>query len=239
MNPKYHHILATRKMSDEDIRLAEEMGLEIQVEPVLDFEFIDVKSEFLKLCDSESIDAFVFTSRNGVLGFQKIIPDLPDDLKKFRIFAVGKKTAEQLGKMGVTATIPDKSNAKGLARLIVKEDKIHSLIHFCGDKRRNEFSQIVTGSGKNVYELIVYKTSKKQALSHEMNAEAILFYSPGAVDAFLDNHDNGVLDLPVFAIGSTTAGAMQSAGFRHVYVADETSTESLLKKVKDFYNGTL
>lgn len=236
-----HHILVTRKLSDEDIRLAGKIGLDLQIDPVLDFEFINIKSEFLKLLNTKIIDALVFTSRNGVLGFQKLFADIPVDVKKLRVFAVGKKTAGQLQKIDLKAIIPDESNARGLARLITEDGEVKSVIHICGNKRRNELSQMVTEAGKKVYELIVYKTLRNPdiSISHEMNAEAILFYSPGAVEAFLDNHDNGVLDMPVFAIGSTTAEAMQNSGFRHIFIADETSTESLLKKVKDFFNGML
>ncbi len=51
MDPKRHHILVTKKLSDEDIHIAEKLGLNVEIEPVLEFEFMDVQSQFFELLD--------------------------------------------------------------------------------------------------------------------------------------------------------------------------------------------
>lgn len=239
MGPKRHHILVTKELSDEDIRFAEKLGFNVEIEPVLAFEFIDVLSQFLEILDSEPIDALVFTSRNGVLGFLKLIAGTKVDLKKLKCYVVGKKTASELENHGFDITTPEESNAVGLADLIKAEPGIRSVIHFCGDRRRKELSEILNRAGIRVNELIVYRTVPNQKTRQETIAEAVLFYSPSGVEAFLESHKEEVLNMPVFAIGSTTAATMRNSGFKRIFVADETSTVSLLNKVNEFFNGNL
>ncbi len=194
---------------------------------------------FLNFWISESIDALVFTSSNGVLGFLKMVTGTNVHLGELKIYAVGNKTASELKKNGFDVTIPDESNAVGLAKLIKNTHDTQSVIHFCGDKRRKELSEILNRAGIRVNELIVYRTLAKQKKRQETDAEAVLFYSPSGVEAFLEIHNEEVLDLPAFAVGPTTAYATRNSGFKQVFVADETSTEALLVKVKDFFNGNL
>jgi uroporphyrinogen-III synthase len=65
-------------------------------------------------------------------------------------------------------------------------------------------------------------------------AEALIFYSPSQVDAFLDMNK---LDkkTPAFCIGATTAAHLKALGHEHIYIAPKPATEALLTTVFDYF----
>lgn len=230
-----HKIFVTRPLSSEQIAYARALGLEPVIEPALRIEFPANPAKVINKID-RAIDApWVFTSKNGVEAIQRI------QNSEFRIrhipetYAVGDKTAHALKKLGITAHVPFQQNASGLAKLIIEDKRKPTesvkpkIIHWCGSRSRPELKEQLAGAEIDLIQLEVYETYLNEIKLPEKTIEAILFYSPSAVEAF--RHSGGFKsDLPeLFAIGNTTAESLSMESGQHVHVPSSPSTEALLE----------
>jgi uroporphyrinogen-III synthase len=236
--PSTHNILITRELSDGQLKLAESIGLNVTVEPAINIEFrndwLSVQSEL----DKSKNVVFAFTSQNGVKGFERYqkadvkFPDVP-------VFAVGGKTAKALSEIGLENIVtPDRQDGVGLAHKIVEhflktpELKDASVLHFCGDRRRDELRHYLTELEITIKDIVVYKTELNEMRMPSEKFDAVLFYSPSAIQAYRNSGGFNKNDLPeLFAIGNTTAEELSIESGRHVHVSPEPDTEVFLKFV--------
>lgn len=230
-----HHILVTRELTDEQIELAGNLGLNVSVEPAIEIKFRDNWLTVQSAIQQSEKPVFVFTSQNGAKAFLRFlkagieIPESPE------IFAVGNKTAEILREAGFNAKVPEEQYGTELAKQILydidrTEKQKLTILHFCGDKRREELRDILTGDGLNVKDIVVYQTKLKPVSLPGEKTDAILFYSPSAVQSYRNSGGFESDSLPeLFAIGNTTAEALSIASGKNVHVSPEPSTEILLK----------
>lgn len=236
--PSTQNILITRELSDDQLKLAESMGLNVVVEPAIKIEFrndwLSVQSEL----DKSKNVVFAFTSQNGVKGFERYqkagveFPDVP-------VFAVGGKTGEALSEIGFKNIVtPNRRDGVGLAHKIVErflktpELKDASVLHFCGDRRRDELRHYLTELEITVKDIVVYKTELNEMKLPSEKFDAVLFYSPSAVQAYRNSGGFSKNVLPeLFAIGNTTAEELSIESGRHVHVSPEPDTEVFLKFV--------
>jgi uroporphyrinogen-III synthase len=155
------------------------------------------------------------------------------------MYAVGGKTAEALKSAGYdNVKSPGQQDGVGLAHLIIDdflrnpELKAATVLHFCGDRRRDELRHYLTESEIPVKDIVVYKTELNEMQIPEGRFDAILFYSPSAVQAFRNSGGFAGDDLPeLFAIGYTTAEELSIETGRHVHVSPEPDTEVFLEFV--------
>lgn len=232
---KYNRIFVTRPLTEDQVLYAKALGLGPVIEPALRVEFPDVSDKFLKKLDRYQYAVWVFTSQKSVEVLKRIqnsayrIQEIPV------IYAVGDKTGEALSEMGIDARVPDQQDANGLARLI-KQDFISekpAVVHWCGNRRRDEFGDQMKIAGFRYIDIEVYRTELNNIRIPDEKLDAILFYSPSAVEAF---RESGGFDreLPeLFAIGNTTGEALSLESGKHVHIPNEPSTEALLKLVAD------
>lgn len=174
----------------------------------------------------------VFTSMNAaeavidVLKKNNLVPD-------WTIFCLGNTTKKIASSYFITSNIiADANSAKDLAELIIQQ-KINSVVFFCGNIRRDELPEKLTQQGISVNELIVYKTIEVKKMITK-NYDGILFFSPSAVRSFFSGNtitSNTIL----FSIGSTTASEIKKYSTNIVEVANETSKEMLLKQAIQFF----
>lgn len=227
-------ILVTRQLKDEDIDFARSLDLEVVCLPMLSFKFPDDWKDRIQKFRNAGADSWIFTSKNGVLGFEELKKHTDFDLPKVYTYAVGKKTAGELFRMDYKPFIPEKKNAASLAQLIIELGKTKKAIHFCGNRRRKELSEKLNKAGIQLEEIEVYQTvSHPKRSSTDRDIRNILFYSPSSVEAFYKNRP--VSEQAVhFAIGPTTAKALGYAGAKNIVMAEEPSTKAILKKVHDY-----
>ncbi|MEX2641296.1 MAG: uroporphyrinogen-III synthase [Balneolales bacterium] len=228
-------VLSTRQAKDNEVQLAKKMGFRLINYPVLRFSFREPGKQELDKLQEEAPDAWVFTSKNGVEGFMRIFEQGMIPLKPKKIFAVGNKTASKLAEHGFTAGVAGTENGTALANLIVDDPSVGSVVHFCGSRRRDELSVILTRQTILVTELVVYHAMEAHPPVENLPSDvhAVLFYSPGSVNAFgsaLDRYH----DIPVVAIGSTTGEVLRQNTDKEVIIAEEASTESMLKALAQF-----
>ena len=234
MNKPYS-ILVTRELNDDQITLAEELELDVVVEPAIRIEYRHDWFAVETILKNTDQPIFAFTSQNGVIAFERFLKtqsgfSIPDP-----VYAVGTKTAEALSEIGIDARAPKQQDGAGLAQKIVEDLSADSdlkdatVLHFCGDKRRDEFRQFLQDSDVDVRDVVVYKTILNNMDIPQIPVEAILFFSPSAVQAYRNSGGFRNTQLPeLFTIGSTTAEELSIETGKHVHISPEPSTEALL-----------
>ncbi len=240
--PETRNILVTRELSDEQLDFAESLGLKVTIEPAITIVFRNDWLSVQSVVESPGPIVSAFTSRNGVEGFLRFKQagvEFPEDMK---IYAVGGKTAEVLESAGFdNVKAPLQQDGVGLAHLII-DDFLRSpelkdaiVVHFCGNRRRDELRHYLAESEKPVKDIVVYKTELNEMQIPEGRFDAILFYSPSAVQAFRNSGGFKGGDLPeLFAIGNTTAEELSIESGKPIHASPEPDTEVFLKFVARF-----
>jgi uroporphyrinogen-III synthase len=241
--PKTHSILITRELSEEQRKLAAGLGLKVNEIPAIRISYRDNWLSVQDIIRKAGHMVLAFTSANGVRGFdrfRKAGVSIPENTP---VYAVGGKTAKALADAGFDEKdirIPQQQDGVGLAHLLT-DDFLHqpemneaTVLHFCGNRRRDEFRQFLTELEIPVKDIVAYKTEL-----NEMNLpddtgsyDGILFYSPSAVQAFRNSGGFKGKRIPeLFAIGKTTAEELSIESGGHVHVSPEPDTDVFLKFV--------
>jgi len=229
-----HKILITRELTDEQLQFAYELGLDVTVEPAIRFEFRKKWSSVVNSIENAESPIFAFTSQNGVNALKKLMEQGYTPPANVVFYAVGEKTASALQELGYTAIVPELSYGEQLGEKIAADLKQSGLMdasvfHFCGNRRREELRQTLEKSDIDIKDLVVYKTIINQMNINGDDAEAVLFYSPSAVEAFRKSGGFRDGNLPeLFAIGHTTAQELSIESGRNVHVSPNTNTEDFL-----------
>lgn len=215
-------ILSTKRLTDSQRKLI--ASFEVEEVSMIDISF----GENFKI--EEPIKNAVFTSANSVRSVFKIHQNKVDWFT--HVFCVGNKTQYLLKKYGVKVeTIAN--NAIELAdkladRFSKDKSDLREISWFCGNLRNNDLPNIMAENDVLVTEYMVYQTILNAQVI-KTDFDAILFFSPSGVKSYLQK--NNTNNKPVICIGSTTATEAVNH-FEQVYVADETSVESVIEKVK-------
>lgn len=233
-----HNILITKELSSDQRRLTENLGLHAVERPAIDIKFRNNWASFESILKKTEHPVFVFTSGNGVLGFDKFMKAAGTTYPvNTPVYAVGSKTAEAVRELDFkNITIPTQQNGVGLAKTIaedfesIPELKNSVVLHFCGNRRREELRHFLTESGITVKDIVVYETVLNEMDLPDDRFEAVLFYSPSAVQAYRNSGGLNNTDLPeLFAIGPTTAEELSIESGKHVHVSPRPDTETFLK----------
>jgi uroporphyrinogen-III synthase len=237
--PEPRNILVTRELTEEQLDFAEGLGLKVAIEPAISIVFRNDWLSVQSAVEGRGPIVSAFTSRNGVEGFLRFKQagiEFPGDMK---IYAVGGKTAEALESASFdNVKAPLQQDGVGLAHLITDdflrspELKDATVLHFCGNRRRDELRHYLTESEIPVKDIVVYKTELNEMQIPDGHFDAILFYSPSAVQAFRNSGGFKGSDLPeLFAIGNTTAEELSIESGKPVHVSPEPDTEVFLEFV--------
>lgn len=234
MRQHKQNILVTRPLSGQQRQYARILGLEPIEKPALEFKFPTYWDRVLGVINEHPKSDWVFTSTNGVKALEALMQSGLQVRPEVQIFAVGSKTQEALQDLGLEAQIPFQQDGKHLAELIIEEGKIDSVIYFHGNLSRGEIAETLAAENIEVIEVEVYKTIIHPVELPVEPVKGILFYSPSAVQGF--KQGQGFEDeLPtLFAIGPTTAEALEKETDQSVIVADRPDTKVLLQKVATY-----
>ena len=229
-------ILSTRPLHVELINQAAEKNIVIEsisfieTEPIINQE---LKENISKLIP-QSITV-VFTSMNAVESVASHLNTIKPDWKIFCIGSATKKLVKEYFGENVIAGTGESAGA--LADEIINQKNITSVIFFCGDKRRDELPEKLKQRRIEVKEIEVYKTLET-AQQIEKNYDAILFYSPSAVNSFFSaNKINNKTVL--FAIGNTTTNEIKKFTANKIITADEPSKEFLAEQAINYFQTNL
>lgn len=185
-------------------------------------------AEAINRLAQESVYA-VFTSSNAVEAVSQLINNKPD----WKIFCVGKITADLANKCFDNSVIGIANDAAALAALILQHEEIKEVAFFCGDMRREELPQILQQNGVGVKELPVYSTRltpEKVTYAYD----AILFFSPSAVESFFSVNNIGAGTV-LFAIGNTTATALRTKTENTIIIGRQPGKEQLINEMIRYF----
>lgn len=232
-------VFITRSLSDGQKALAESLGLTVFEEPALSITFRSNWMSVQQAVDATHKVVFAFTSQNGVKGFEQFRNAGVSFPENVPVYAVGGKTAGGLHDVGFqNISVPEKENGVGLAHLIIDDFltnpklKDATVLHFCGDKRRDELRHYLTESEIEIKDIVVYSTKLNQMKLPSEPVDGILFYSPSSVQAFRQNGGFQQGNLPeLFAIGPTTAEELSIESGKHVHISPQPETEVFLRFV--------
>lgn len=228
--PKLRKILVTRALSPEQIAWANAVGLEPVVEPALEFEFPDHFGFAEEILQNNPDTVWVFTSQNGVEALKRLLSSSTVKPGNQMVYAVGEKTAESLIELGLEVIVPETQNGEHLAEYIISNSE-KTIIHWCGNKRRDELRVALEKAEIELIEMVVYKTQLRKMKLPELETEAILFFSPNSVEAFRES-GGFESELPeLFAVGPTTGEYLALESGKHVHIPAVPSTEALLELV--------
>lgn len=216
-------ILSTKKLNSKQREFISEF--EVEEIPMIEISY----GENFKV--EEKITNAVFTSANSV---RSVFSIHKNKIALFEtVFCVGEKTKSILEEFGLNVEVVA-NTAVELADLLAEKfssevNYLHKISWFCGNLRNNDLPTILAENGVLVTEYLVYQTDLIPKKVEE-KFDAILFFSPSGVKSFLKK--NAIISNPVICIGVSTAiEAIQY--FENVYIADTTSVESVLEKVKE------
>lgn len=238
-----HHILVTRALNNDQLLLCEKLGLDVKIEPAIRIQYRQNWQAVHNLIESNQMFVLAFTSQSGVEAYQSYLKEGGHSFKPLKIYAVGEKTACSIANLGLNPIIPEHQNGVGLAKRIsadfLSDPNLSAAIvlHFCGNRRRDEFRHFLESSEINVRDVVVYETILEKMGLKNLNVDGILFYSPSAVQAFRDSGGfESDLNAELFAIGHTTGEELSIESGKHVHISPEPKSERFLSYVAQILN---
>ncbi len=227
------HILSTRPLSASLVAEANTAGITIdelsfiETEPIQDIATQqEIEQAYLQSA------TVVFTSMNAV---DAVVAWQDGQQPDWVIYCMGNTTKKLLQEsFGAHSVAGTANNAAELAELITAESDADEVIFFCGEQRRDELPSILRKSGIDVQEILVYETIHTP---HKISKEyqAILFYSPSAVHSFFSTNKVSAQTI-LFAIGTTTAKAVQQYCNNTIIVGKAPGKEELVRQAMEYFS---
>lgn len=233
------NVLSTKQLQPAIVEKAKEQGIAIveqeaiHVTPIVTREKADEIFSYLE----KHIDYAVFTSSNAVAAVISLCHSYIKPYKlHWKIFCLSGKTKDAIeGGAGCLGQVEKTgSNAVELAKEIIAKG-LKEVIFFCGNKRRDELPVILETNGIQVHEVMVYETTETPVQMDE-NVEAILFFSPSAVQSFFAANQLNE-NIVCFAIGQTTAHSLAKFTHNKLFVSKEPTQEALLDEVAHYFKN--
>lgn len=197
------------------------------------FEFI--QHDFIQTKDinfeiNEWHDLNIFTSQNAVNSVLK--NNNIQSIKSKHCLCVGQKTKDLLlsNDFEVLATT---AYAEDLTDIIEENYLSKSFNFFCGNLSLPTLPTFFKKKDIIFAKVLVYETIKTPKKINQ-SFEAIMFFSPSAVESFLDQ--NQITNEICFCIGQTTAKALQHINDKQIIVSKNQTIEGVLETLNKFYS---
>lgn len=211
---KASEIWITRTMNEEQITLVTNLNLSVKIVPLTKIEHLLFPERI------PPAQAWVFTSQNALANIKK-------NCFGGIVYAVGKKTAKKLEKLGFSTRSGKNENALSLAKKIV-DDGVKNALYFCGNQRRDDLPDYLREKNIILKEKVVYKTHMTPKKIEDKAGDALFFMSPSAVKSFA-MVNQFKLNRYYYSIGGATSIALKKYGIKFIKCANEASLESMLK----------
>ena len=205
------------------------------------------------IAELDRFDWLVFTSQNAVASIAdrlaKIGSRWNGERTSPKIAAVGRSTAERAEAFGFSVTYTGKGGtAADLIQELANDLRGKRVFLPRSDKAATALINHLQDVGARVTEVVAYRTVpltsiEPGAKTSAANCEAMLFFSPSAVHAFLNLVRTGVLsslheNVTVGAIGPTTISALREAGIRCNFQASEPRVEEIVSALALHFEKT-
>lgn len=225
-------ILSTVALDQRLIDKAADQGVLLNGVPFIQVAALDntdIKEEVADLC-SRTIAA-VFTSANAVRAISKTTKALQP---AWNIYCIGHATQLAVLECFSAEAIKGMANDAATLAEIIKTELVPEVVFFCGDKRMDTLPDILRGEDVNVHEVVVYHTMETpQPISKKY--DAILFFSPSSVHSFFAVNKVAA-EVVLFAIGTTTASALQKHTNNKMIIGNTPSKEEMIADAINYFH---
>jgi len=217
-----YHILATADPGTGAAATAQAAGAQLDIVPFIattltDDEHIWAQVNMLAVQSRHVI----FTSANAVLAVSRVLNGRT--VSGWDIWCLKGKTEELVREVFAGCRIQALGmESRVLGNAICTLD-IKNVVFFCGNIRMNTLPDILNKAGVTITEVVVYETTHTP-VKLARDYDAVLFYSPSAVDSFFSANAPAT-DCCMAAIGNTTAGALRRYRPGGNIVVSETQTK--------------
>lgn len=173
----------------------------------------------------------VFTSMNAVEAVARHKNRPP----RWKIYCIGNTTETLVEDYFGKGIIGGTANSAGELGDVIIKDKIEAVIFFCGDLRREELPEKLKQHGVIINELVVYNTTETPVKVNK-RYNGILFFSPSTVQSFFSVNEVDQ-ETQLFAIGSTTAKAIQQYNKSNVVISGSPGKENMVRMMMEYYHN--
>ena len=217
------------------------LGAEVIETPMIEMRAVEGSFNW---ADLANFDVLAFTSTNGVESFFKQLLASGRDIRELagkKIASVGKITEKKLLEYGIRCDyVPEDHTGEGLGKLLAEKcaagelDESRILLlqgNLADDTLLNLLPKAVRWVVYETLPVAELPEWKREAVE---SADAIVFASTSAVENYVKMTD--ARPHTSFCIGRMTESAARKHGFETV-TSDETTMDSLVKKIAEFYAG--
>jgi uroporphyrinogen-III synthase len=229
-------LLIRPNRNQSDAREFEALGFEALIDPYLEISRVENPKGALRMLEalrSKNSKWFVNSSVNG---FEYFLAQLPEgsmqalDQSAIRFAAIGQATRQQLLDQGIKKVLlAPETTGLSLAEKMLEIEKAPVVIP-AGTIAMRQIPDKFSKAGLEVISEVVYETKfvdtapESVALVTSGDIVAVVFRSPSAVRAFLHFNENP--EIKFVCLGPTTAGQLESLGFRADVIAADGDVEN-------------
>ena len=208
------------------------------------------------ITEIQRFDWIIFTSAQAVRAVVKRGEELKRSLiqsgSKLRIASVGPVTAEAARQARLRVDyVAETHTGAALAEELGNRLQGAKVFLPRSDRANQGLPPALKRHGARVTEVIAYRTLRPTDVDQrnlgrisEVAADAVLFFSPSAVQHFAELFGGQQLralqdKLAVMAVGPVTANALRRAGVRRIVLAKETTAGSVVETLEEYFAGTV
>jgi uroporphyrinogen III methyltransferase / synthase len=205
---------------------------------------------------AERFDWIIFTSTQAVRAVVARSTVLERPLTKtrnsLRIAAVGPVTAKAAEQAGLlVAYVAKTHNGVALADELGERLRQQKVFLPRSDRANADLPAALKRHGAHVTEVSAYRTLRPNEVEQRNlsrvaagEADAVLFFSPSAVQHFVESFGGEQLrflqdKLAITSVGPVTAGALRDAGFERIVTAGETTAAAVVKALEVHFAATV
>jgi len=200
----------------------------------------------------EQFDWIIFTSGQAVRAFVARSKDLGASQNpagsKLQIAAVGPVSAEAVRQMGLSVEYVARTHSGvGLANELGERLRGRSVLLPRSDRANPDLPAALRAHGAQITEVVSYRTLQPGEVDRQKlgsisagEADAVLFFSPSAVQNFADlvgaEHFLGLQNgLAITAVGPVTAGALRHLKMKRIVVAADTTSTAVVQALENHF----
>jgi uroporphyrinogen-III synthase len=208
------------------------------------------------IAEIQRFDWMILTSAQAVRALIKRSGELKRGLipggSKLRIACVGPVTAETARQAGLSVDyVAETHTGEALAEELGKRLKGAKVFLPRSDRANPDLPPALKRHGAQVTEVIAYRTLRPTDVDQrnlrpitEGGADAVLFFSPSAVQYFSELFGSeqlrGLQDkLAITAVGHVTANALRQAGVSRIVLARNTTAAAVVESLEENFAGTV
>lgn len=239
-------VLVTRPKEQADSLLSlikDEGGIPLPF-PVVTITGTDKELDNFSIPHISRFKWIIFTSKNAVDHFFRIIKDQELSFDHHKFAAVGEKTAQAMQVRGIhSVLVPKRYDAEALVELLKREIKVGESVLFPKGSLAPSYIKDQLKGKTEVEELVVYETKPAEDVDWGLvlKADCFFFLSPSAVSFLTANYEkkqnSRILKTPAFCIGPTTKQAALEKGFQHVFMPERYTAEDMVKLAATYFQG--